>query len=87
MATESIPPQVQDEINDLRRRVGELERRLATLSTASSLALPTTDFICVAMGQADLIGSIEVQIDTLVGGVCGNGFRTTGYIPILNQAD
>lgn len=89
MAIENVPPSVVGDVQSLRHRIGELERRLEG-NTAASAKLATTDFVCVDISILDggfgspLLGSIAVTIDRHVGGVCGSGASgRPAYIPIF----
>lgn len=84
MALENLPPDVVALVNSLRRRIGELERRLAQVSDKGADLTPT-DFVCFDV--TDIVGSVKVNVTQNVGGGCGSGYLGTGYVPIFATAD
>lgn len=84
MAAETIPPEVVAMINNMRRRIADLERRLLT-QTAASAKLTPTDFTC--FDTTEIVGSIAVWVTQGSASGCASGFRGTGYVPIFIEAD
>lgn len=84
MAKETVPPEVVALINNMRRRIADLERRLLA-AQAAGLQLVGTDFKCIDL--TDMVGSIAVPITSHGGGDCGSGYTGTAYAPLFVLAD
>lgn len=84
MAKETVSPEVAALINNMRRRIADLERRLLAAQNGSA-ALVGSDFTCIDL--TDMVGSIAVPITTHTPGVCGSGYDGTAYAPLFVLAD
>lgn len=65
MAGENVPPSAVEIVNGLRRRIAELERRLATGGTGAGLGGATsfTGLVFTNGGMTPYIGSFDVGVD------------------------